>query len=308
MKKYFVGYRFYMRSVVWVICGVTLQIVAANAHPLNFKTNEIISTQPEIHRSKLPHRTLSAFFLQKTHSNSISILTSLRKTELPVNFDLNLMNHTDSSLNFDEQYIQSLDEKLRANAKDVTTRSKLAETLTVMRRFQDATFHFEYLLNETLSTKTRSAVLNNYGNMFFLEDSIDNAERSFRSAISADSTHKEIHLNLGVLYTAIDSTNMAIAMNQKFIQGSLDLNKAEEILGYSPTIYGNGKSSKIGDKRKKTNNLRRKVRMNLRKSVKSKGRGRINRPTGRKADFQLIGVNNYDDLEALLYWAKVGER
>lgn len=200
-----------------------------------------------------------------------------------------------------EEKVTRLQAVLAASPNNVAARSELANVLTTLGRYAEAASHFTFLLNSALTSSQRAAVLNNYGNFYFLQDSLTRAEHFYLQAAHEDSLDKKPYLNLGTLYTAVGDDSLAGEAYCEFISEDAQIALAEMLLGLTPgsddTIRAGGESRKMN-----TANLKKKAGKNIRKPPRKKGR-----PFGKKAikANDNIGVANYSDLESALYWAEV---
>jgi tetratricopeptide (TPR) repeat protein len=211
-----------------------------------------------------------------------------------------LAQDAESMQNLQEAHIKKLAEKLRVDSTNIVVRSQLANKLAVMGRYQAAVSHLEKLLSQPLSSRNRWAVLNNYGNLHFLRDSLQQAEVYYQRALQADSSAKETYLNLGTLYTALDDTATAIAMYEQVVKDSTEAAQVEKLLGLSEEEERAAvKASSQDSKKKKTKNLKEKVKSNIRKAAGRK----VTRPGGKKG--VELGAGGYEGLEGILYWAEV---
>jgi tetratricopeptide (TPR) repeat protein len=201
----------------------------------------------------------------------------------------------------EETHIKKLEEQLRLDPANHVVRNELAKKLAILGRYDAAAGHFESLLAAPLSHRNRWAVLNNYGNLAFLGDSLSQAESFYHLALHADSSGKKTYLNLGTLHTALDDSATAIAMYRQVVRDSVELQEVEQLLGLSDGESEAGKGNNHGPKNGKQKSLKKKVKANLQKAAKQ----RRMRPLGVKREMVKPGAEGYNDVGEILYWAEV---
>jgi tetratricopeptide (TPR) repeat protein len=220
---------------------------------------------------------------------------------LPLFTPVQLAQDVKSVQNLEEAYIKTLEENLLADPNNRAVRNQLAKTLAVVGRYDEAAGHFEKLLADSLSSRNRWAVLNNYGNLYFLRDRLNQAEAAYKLALQADSSGKETYLNLGTLATVRDDSATAIAMYRQVVEDSVEVAEVEKMLGLSDEESAVSKASNHDPKKKKTKQLKEKVKSNLRKA----GGKKTTRPGGKKGLATEIDTGSYENLASMLYWAEV---
>ncbi len=219
---------------------------------------------------------------------------------------LHFEQENDGFKKLQEAKLKSLQAALAKDPSDLATRNELANVLTILSRKTEAVARYNELLAAPLSATQRAATLNNLGNYYFLQDSVKQAEAHYHRALQADSTAREVYLNLGTLYTAVEDSALANEAFQHFVFDSTQISVAEALLDIvaEESRHANG-----GDLRRlNTANLKHKVHFRVLqaggKPPKAK-KGKPARPFAKKGNLSPIGVAAYAELEGLLYWAKL---
>ena len=199
-------------------------------------------------------------------------------------------------------------EKRVARYPDSTRlRNKLALAYMSRNQLKQAKHHFEQILR---SDPTNAGVLNNIGNLYFMEGNLDSAQLYYLNAINqASLAHGEgVHLNLGLLYAAADMESLAVENFAAVIRDSSDFYKLSDLLGIPIGKDGVQKGDQFTAKKKISRHTvqhianksakKQKKRKPKRAPKKKKTRKKKQVPLGAKGD------QPKDEIENIFYWAQ----
>jgi tetratricopeptide (TPR) repeat protein len=210
-----------------------------------------------------------------------------------------------------EKHVTALKNKISANPKDFEARNELA-TIYAMRGKRQETLgkapeakqnyqEAEKLFRETFHYDPQNfAAMNNLANLYFLQGNLDSSETCYLRAesLAADSIdRKGLYLNLGTLYTAIDSLDWADEMYARVVRSEDDLRLVTELIGIDFEEAETGKAAKpVSDDK-----VKKKIRETLKKvppksSEKKPADKTKSRPAGKKS-------RQPQEIENVFYWA-----
>jgi tetratricopeptide (TPR) repeat protein len=130
-----------------------------------------------------------------------------------------------------QSYLDSLEQKVSQTQDSLVLRNRLARSYALRGEFAKAEEHLRAVM---AMDSTNFVAYNNLGNVYFLQGELDSAEASYFKALPLARTFDDsmgIHLNLGALFYAADSVEVAEEMFAEVIEDSSDLARVELLLG-----------------------------------------------------------------------------